>query len=143
MKYIVHKRFHSTAICGEVNIPAMTECESNGVFITLDGKPLCCTTCENAHQFFAINDDGNGMERGKLTQEIQKTLAKNDAQHQERWDKVWDDPICRPYKRSDYDDYWLWNHEFFNADINDLRHIARLVGAKEEENVSRYQDRRH
>lgn len=132
MKYITHKRFKDKAICGDVNLPAMTECESNGIFITLDGKLLCCTTCENAHQFFARNDDGNGMERGKLTQAIQKTLSKRDDHYQERWDNVWDDEICQDYRRDDYDDYWLWNHEFFNADIETLKHIANLVGAKED-----------
>ena len=44
---------------------------------------------------------------------------------------VWEDPTCQPYKRIEYADFWLWNHDFFNADIDTLRHIAKLVGAKE------------
>ena len=131
MKYIVHKRFRSKAICGEVNLPAMTETESIGDIITYNGQPLCLDTSENAHQFFARNDDGNGILRGKLTQAIQKTLAKRDKNYQARWDRVWDDPACQPYKREEFADYWLWNHAFFNADIDVLQHIAKLVGAKE------------
>lgn len=29
---------------------------------------------------------------------------------------------------STLEDYWLWNHEFYNAPIEDLRYIAKLVG---------------
>lgn len=132
MKYIVHKRFRDKAICGDVNLPAMTVCECDGDVIKYNGKPICSARSENAHQYFAIDEDGMGMVRGKLTQAIQKTLAKRDNEYQQRWDKVWDDEVCKPYKRKDYDDYWLWGHDFFNADINVLRHIAKLVGAKED-----------
>ena len=109
----------------------MTVCECNGGVISHEGRPICFVKSENAHQFFAINEDGMGMERGRLTQAIQKTLAKRDNDYQKRWDKVWDDEICQSYKREDYDDYWLWNHAFFNADIDVLRHIAKLVDARE------------
>lgn len=131
MKYIVHKRFKDKAICGYVNLPALTECESSNGVIIFNGKTLCCETSKNAHQHFARNDDGNGMLRGRLTQAILKTLSKRDAHYQERWDKVWDDEASQKYKRDDYEDYWLWNHDFFHASIDDLRHIAQLVGAKE------------
>ena len=132
MKYIVHKRFRDKAICGDVNLPAMTVCECDGAIIRHNGNDICFVRSENAYQFFAIDEDGMGMERGRLTQAIQKTLAKRDNDYQKRWDKVWDDEICQSYKREDYDDYWLWNHAFFNADIDVLRHITNLVGAKED-----------
>lgn len=134
MKYIAHKRFKKEAICGPVNIPAMTELECEDGIIIYKNGIVCYEDCETSHQFFARNDDGNGMERGRLTQSIMSTLAKrdsvNDKAYQARWDKVWDDQVCQAYKRPDSDDYWLWNHDFFNADIDVLRHIAELVGAK-------------
>lgn len=130
MKYISHRRFKKEAICGPVNIPAKTKlnCE-NGVITCVSGI-VCSEDCETAHQFFARDNDGHGMERGRLTQAIMKTLASRDEHYQDRWNKVWASPICQPYKRADYDDYWLWNHAFFNADIDVLRHISKLVGAK-------------
>lgn len=130
MKYIVHKRFKGKAICGDVNLPAMTVCESDGTVIKHNGKDICSVKSENAHQFFAINEDGKGAERGKLTQAIQNRLAVRDKDHQSRWDKVWADPICQKYKRAEHADYWLWNHDFYNANIYDLQHIANLIGAK-------------
>ncbi len=130
MKYIAHRRFKGKAICGDVNIPALTEMEDEDGAIFCGVDLLCYDTSENAHQFFARNDDGNGVLRGKLTQAIQKRLASRDKQYQERWNRVWNDPTCQRYKRPDHEDHWLWTHEFFNADINALRHIASLVGAK-------------
>ena len=130
MNYIVHRRFKGKAICGDVNIPAMTDVEEVDGVILYDGKPICFVASENANQYFARNDDGNGMLRGNLTQAIHKTLSKRDEKYQERWDKVWDDPVCQPYKRTEYADYWLWNADFYNADIDVLEHIARLVGVE-------------
>ena len=131
MKYVVHKRFKDNAICGSINLPAMTECECEDGLITYNNTAICYATSENAHQFFAVNEDGMGMERGRLTQSIQKALAKRDGSYQERWDKVWKDSVCEEYRRKDYEDFWLWGHDFFNADIDVLRYIANLVGAKE------------
>lgn len=127
MKYIVHTRFKAKAICGEVNLPALTEVELKDNMLYWQDKPLCVITSENAHTYFARNDDGQGMERGRLTQAITKTLENNDDKYQERWDKVWEDTICQKYKRTEYADYWLWNHAFFNADIADLEHIYNLI----------------
>ncbi len=131
MKYIVHRRFKGKAICGDVNLPTLTELDCIDGVIYHNGNVVCFVASENAHQFFARNDDGNGMLRGNLTQAIQKRLAKRDNQYQKRWDKVWEDASCQSYRRTEYDDHWIWNHDFFNAEIDVLRHIAKLVGAKE------------
>lgn len=127
MNYITHTRFKTKAICGEVNLPAMTEVELKDNMLYYQNQPLCVITSENAHNYFARNDDGLGMERGRLTQAIQQSLQKQDNKYQGRWDKVWEDELCRKYKRKEYADYWLWNHAFFNADIADLEHIYNLI----------------
>ena len=130
MNYIVHTRFKGRAICGDVNLPAMTECTLEESTICYEGHPLCYVKSDNAHNHFARNDDGQGMTRGKLIRAIQNRLAKRDEQYQARWDKVWGDPLCQQYRRPEHQDHWLWNHEFHEAPIHDLRHIAALVGAK-------------
>ena len=130
MDYIAIKRARFFGLSGNVNIPYGTKIDCEDGILSIEGKPLCGDHSQNAYDFFARDDDGNGLLRGKLTQEIQKTLAKQDKDHQSRWDKVWEDPICQKYKRSEHTDYWLWSHDFFNAEITDLRHIANLIGAK-------------
>lgn len=131
MEYIAHKRFKQKAICGEVNLPAMTECELKGNMITYENKPLCLATSQSGHDFFTRNDDGQGMLRGKITEAIKTCLSKRDDDYQKRWDKIWEDNLCQQYKRKEHADFWLWNHEFFNAPIEDLKYIANLIGIKE------------
>lgn len=130
MKHIVHQRFKGKAICGYVNIPAMTEVYADEHIAYIDGKPLCYLFSENGMKYIARNDDGQGMTRGKLTRHIQNRLEKRDAKYQDRWNKVWEDPICRKYKRPDNQDFWLWSRTFYDAPIQDLQHIADLVDAK-------------
>ena len=133
MQYITHQRFRKKCLCGSVNIPALTLCETSENIIVYNGNPLCFTTSEDAYQYFARNDDGQGLRRGKLTHAIQKKLEnRSDPLYQTRWDAIWNDLICQKYKRTDHSDHWLWNHEFFNASIEDLQYIARLIGVKEE-----------
>lgn len=95
-----------------------------------EAQPLCYATSENAFEHFARNDDGNGMLRGQLTRAIKKRLAKQDAQYQERWDKVWADELCLRFKRAEFDDFWVWNKAFYDAEIEELEHIAKLVGTE-------------
>ena len=131
MKYIVHKRFRGNTMSGRVNLPAKTECEGKYGFIIYNGNALLYDTAEDSYQHIAVNDDGMGMLRGKITQEIQKTLAKRDQNYQARWDKIHEDDLCQKYGRKDSEDYWLWGYDFFHASIEDLQYIARLIGANE------------
>ena len=130
MEYIVYRQFEGKAICGEVNLPAGTVCQYDQGYITHDGKPLCVVTSENAHNYFAKNSDGKGMERGQLIQSILAKLREEEGS-EERWEKVERDHICKIYRRHDHPDTWLWNHSFYNASIEHLEHIAELIGAKE------------
>lgn len=131
MQYITHRRFKDNSINGQVNIPSLSSCEEYDGVIYFCGKQICYSASENAHQYFARNDDGNGVERGRLIQNIQNKLAKRDNEYQNRWNAIWDDKISQRYKRKEYDDFWLWNHEFYNAEIEDLKHIAKLINVKE------------
>ena len=123
MNYIVYKRFKTKAICGDVNIPAGTEIEQIGAYLFYKGQPICVTTSENAHNYFMRNDDGNGMERGKLIESIKKALKKDTS----KWSRVWNDDVCQKYKRTEHLDNWLWNHDFYNANMDDLRYIYGLI----------------
>lgn len=130
MNYITIKRAKFNSLSGAVNLPYGSHAECLDGILYYNGHALCSDHSQNAYDFFVRNDDGNGLIRSKLTQAIRKTLEKKDRHHQARWDKVWEDPICQKYKRAEHADFWLWNHEFFNANIFDLRHIASLVNVK-------------
>lgn len=128
--YIVKKRMREAGISGRVNLPYGTEVEAVDGLIIHQGAAVCAVTSRNAHLYFARDDDGQGRERGALTLAITSTLEKRDKDHQARWDRVWEDETAQKYRRQDHEDHFLWGHAFFEAPVEDLRHIADLIGAR-------------
>lgn len=127
MDYITHTRFKGMAICGQLNLPALTTLEEVDGMIYYHDMPVCLSKSENAHKHFARNDDNQGMERGRLTSQIIQTLVRKDKGYQDRWDKIWDDKLCQKYKRPEHKEHWLWNTAFYNATIEDLEYILNLI----------------
>ena len=125
--YIVRRRARFLSICGPVNLPYGTEVSSDGAFLTVNGEKLCSITSQNAYDFFSRNDDGHGLERGKLVHDIRRTLERRDAKYQARWDRLWADEGANKLRRTEHEDYWLWSYAFYNADVNELRRISRLL----------------
>ena len=125
--YIVRRRARFLSICGPVNPPYGTEGSSDGALLTVNGEKLCSITSQNAYDFFSRNDDGHGLERGKLVQDIRNTLERRGAKYQSRWDRLWADEGANKLRRTEHEDYWLWSFAFYNADVNELRRIRRLL----------------
>lgn len=134
MEYITHKRARFRSASGPVNIPFGSVLRVEGDFLYWNDLPICAITSENAYTYFARNDDGEGLVRGALTDAIERRLVLNQGndyrEHRRRWDKVWNDPTCQKYKRPEHEDHWIWSFDFYNAPIEDLRHIAALIQAK-------------
>lgn len=97
---------------------------------------VCLVTSYVAHQFFAIDDDGRGMERGALTYAI--AFEPREREHDDgyiyRFSQDELDMLCRDYPQ------WLkqqapllFNHEFFEADVDELRKLAERLGIKVKE----------
>lgn len=128
VQYIAARRARFNAIGGPVNIPYGTTVEAVDGFLERDGLRLCAVTSESAHKYFARDSDGNGLERGQLTASIIAAVSKRDAGHGARWEKLWADRLARRYRRKDHADFWVWSHAFFEAPVEDLRHIAALIG---------------
>lgn len=128
--YIVKKRMRLEGIRGRVNLPYGTEVEAVDGMIIHKGAAVCAVTSRNAHQYLARNDDGKGLERGALTMAITSTLEKRDKGYQDRWDLVWEDETSQKYRHPDHEDFFLWGHAFYEAQVEDLQHIADLIGAR-------------
>ena len=127
MKYLVTRRFKTKAICGEVNLAHGTECFSQGnIIYRQDRQPLCLITSENAHMYFTANDDGLAKERRQLIEDITKLLS-DEKSMEKRWYVVWNDLTCRKYKRKEFADFWLWNHDFYGASLDDLQYIKKIL----------------
>ena len=100
--YITRKRAKFNAICGPVNIPYGTALENQGGFL---------------------------MHQGQQVSRIITRLNRRDQHYQDRWNKIWADSLSQKYKRPEHEDHWIWNFDFYNAPVEDLRHIAALIGA--------------
>ena len=130
-RYIARKRARFTSILEhDVNIPWGAVLEEQDGLLLWRGVAVCTTTSQDAYDFFSQNNDGRGEARGRLVGAIMARLERRDGGYQARWDKVWEDLLCQKYRRPEYKDWWLWNHAFFNAPVEDLQHIAALVGAE-------------
>jgi len=133
-RYVTHRRFKGKADCGDVNIRYGTEIEERNGWLYHNGRRLCSIKSENAHQFFARDDDGNGILRGFLTQGIQKELRLRNGEMPEernrRWERIWRDPVCQKYKKAELESFWLWSHDFYEAPVDDLGYIAKLLGLR-------------
>lgn len=126
MNYICTKRFHDLSLSGPVNIPYGTplDCEDN--LISLNGKPITYADSNNGRTFFSPDDDGHGLERGKIIHEI-KTRLERKTNHQERWNRLWDDETANGLRNQRHEDFWCWGHEFYTASMDDLNHIWNLI----------------
>lgn len=132
--YIVTKRLKKKVICGELNLPYGTTCISHDGFIFCDKGMICATTSQDAYDFFSQNDDMAGLVRGKIVASILNVIRNTKSTskgYEELWDKIWNDNVCLKYKCADFEDHWLWNYDFYNAELVDLYYIAKLIGAKE------------
>lgn len=132
MEYITHHRFKGIIACREkLNLPYGEKLKITNNFITtLDDKIICYPTSENAHKYFALNDDNNGLERGKLTFAIAYS-----ARNKGNGKRFSDDEIKileRDWKHFLRDDVpvILFNHDFFNAGIEELREMAKQLKIK-------------
>ena len=128
--YIVTKKFSGHVICGDIVLQAGIQLPTSQGYILCPEGPVCVVTSQNAYDYFAQNDDGNGERRGFLTQDILRRLRKlkpSAQRYDHIWGKIWEDAICLKYKRPEHADHWLWNYDFYNAKIEDLEYIRNLV----------------
>ena len=84
----------------QVNIPWGAVLDEQDGSLYWQGRPLCRISSQNAYDYFSRNDDGNGKLRGQLVGAILSRLERRDANYQARWDRVWESPLCQPYKLS-------------------------------------------
>ena len=73
IKYLSHRRYKGKTMIGkEVNLPAMQEIILKDNVLYWNNRPIAFDTSEVAHQYFAINQDGQGKRRGDYI-----TIKKN------------------------------------------------------------------
>lgn len=130
--YIVHTQFQGLTMFNmPITLLPLTILYNNDHIIFKDAQPLMTDSCMNCYNHLSRNDDDNGLRRGQLTQDIISKLTRSNYERQDdynnQWEIIWNDNLCLKYKRKDHEDFWLWNHEFYNAPIEDLEYIKSLI----------------
>ena len=129
MEYIITKRLQGKCIAGNVNIPYGTKAQEHGGVIFCAGLPICYQGSQIALDYFARNDDGQGLRRGALTQEIVKRLGKRDTLYQDRWNAMWSDERANRLRRKEHADHWIWSVDFYDAPVPELERILKIIKA--------------
>lgn len=129
-QYLVTKRFRGKAICGDLNLPYGTKCFAIDGWICCDKGVVCGVESQNAYDFFTRDDDGCGEQRRKLIDCIFEALKRTNQSKESydaKWDKIWGNSLCQKFKRSDYNDFWIWGYNFYHAEIPDLVYINDII----------------
>ena len=141
MEYITTRRIkHKLGACGqELNIPRGTKFESkNDMILDDSGRLICFTTSQIGHECFARNNDGMGLRRGALTYAIAfstRARMNNEKTRRQRFtDKEIETLETKWSKFLVPDiDVILFNHNFFEAEIMELEHMATEINIKVKE----------
>lgn len=132
MQYICTKNYTGNTESGaHVHIKQGEVSDCIAGRIARNNASVCLTTSYVAHQHFAVNDDGRGMERGFLTYAI--AFAPREREHDDgyiyRFSQDELDMLCRDYKHwLKQEEPLLFNHEFFQADVDELKELAARLG---------------
>lgn len=132
MTYTTFRRYRTDhAVCGhQLNLPYGTQVHTpdgttSDMLLTERGQAICLARSHDGVRHFARDDDGHGLERGKLTYAIahaprgdgpfrftndEREMLSRDYAH-------WLKPL----------DVILFNDDFYRADIDDLRELARRL----------------
>ena len=70
MKYILCKPYNKKCMSGDISLLKGANITNTENILYHNNKPLCYTTSQDAYDYFALNDDGKGNERFKLTHDI-------------------------------------------------------------------------
>lgn len=130
MQYITHKRFKHKGISGkEYNLPYNTPLTMRNQLLYYNNEPICYITSESGHKYFARNDDNNGLERGKLTYAIAYSDRRPNKNNGFRFTEEEREMLREEYPHflQDNEEWLLFNHDFYNADIEELRELANKL----------------
>lgn len=118
MKYICTRDYSGVIGTGDTaNLAYGAEFDTIGSFIAYDNKAICRIGSQIAREYFALNDDGNGLERGAITHyfAFEHTFNKDEA-------------VTLQTKYPQFLNDGVFAQEFFDADIDTLRALMSEFG---------------
>ena len=118
MKYICTRDYSGVIGNGDTaDVAYGAEFDTIGSFIAFENKAVCRIGSQIAREYFAINDDGNGLERGAITHYFAFEHSFSEAEAttlQTKYPQFLNDGV--------------FSQEFFDADIDTLRSLMSEFG---------------
>lgn len=133
MEYITHTRYSGKDMNGEdILIRRGQRLERRGDILYYDNKPVCIYRSLIGKMHFAKNDDGHGLERGKLSYAIAyapRLRHSDDGARQQRFSDDELEILHRdwPQYLKPNLDVLLFNDKFFEESPDVLKQIAEAV----------------
>ena len=135
MKYIAHTRFKGKTMAGtSVLIRRGKALERKGDILFFKDTPVCVYRSYIGKQHFAVDEDGEGMERGSLTYEMAfaprvRIEGTKDEPKQQRFTDEELETLSTEWKQyiKKHCGMLLFNDEFFELPVETLREIAGSV----------------
>lgn len=123
-KYITHKRYKGKAISTDyVNLPYGTKLiELEGFLVTENGEVVASARSDIAKRHFAINEDGRGLERGKLTYLIAYAKNKQGFRFSDKQIQFLEKKYSKFLQKNQL--ALLFNDEFFLASVEELEKMV-------------------
>lgn len=122
-EYVCYSRYKGPSYSGNVVVPYGAKLYSVGYAIFLDSRMFGYTTSQACYDHFVRDDDGQGLQRGRLILTISKILYK----HSDRWARLSSNLKLQKFRRPEHQDVFVWNFKFYNATIEELKYIYSLV----------------
>lgn len=130
MRYIVHHRLKEKLLCGYVNLPYGTVLtRKDNYFLYYYNEKICTVTSQIAKEHISRDDDGRGLDRGRLTYAIAFKSTNNPGfKFTDKQREI----IIKKYSHFIRDDcdYIIFNDKFFDADVEDLEKMAEDLNIK-------------
>lgn len=140
-KYYCFHKYNDIDMYGEkhITIKKGTEvfCENNILFY--NDLTICLCNSYDSHRHFCLNEDGNGIERGQLIENINNSLKTryNNAINKkypsslQRWNNTYirliNNVIVQKYLKNTGANNIYWNNNYYSAPITDLQEIKNLL----------------
>ena len=123
-EYIAHERYDGLSMDRQpVLVRYKDKLERRGDVLFHNHKPICIWRSLVAKQHFAINNDGQGLQRGKLTHAIAYAPRGDGSQ---RFTDEEQELLRSKYKHllKELDDVILFNDKFFELSLAELKEVA-------------------
>ena len=130
--YVCHTNYNGKTMLGDsIEIKFGEKLERHDNTLLYGGKPICIYRSLVGKQHFALNDDGQGLERGKLTWTLayKPRLGESDGP-QQRFSNAEIEILTTKWQHflKPNCDFILFNDEFFEQSPEVLKEITTSLG---------------